>query len=423
MLLGMTVFLAVAASLLGPAKAAGGSPLVNDAALQQAGLVKFWEARLPLAAKDGIRDAYLVDEALYVASIGGSFFSLKADVGLLRWGAKLTEADYRIYPPAHLREGDGAGPVVIPTTTAIFIYDRFSGDLKHRFAPEFAIGSAAVGFDDKLFLGGADGRFYSLRVDPRFPERPIKRWEVLAGGPVTATPILYDRDSLLFASQSGSVFSCLAGDKTFRWSFRAEGAINGDPAVDDSGVYVASTDRSLYKLHRGIGTILWRARFPRPLTEGPTVVAQMVYQYCPDHGLTALDAMTGREKWRIEDGRSLAAHSANGDVVFTTGNLLQVVHHENGEVLATVEAPLVLKAVSNTRDGSVYLLGRDGRVLCIRLDDVPYLRRQQVMAARELLNQPPTDESKSPERLPKPFVPQPDPSENDPLRSKKDTKP
>src|SRR3972149_1862777 len=134
-------------------------------------------------------------------------------------------------------------------------------------------------------MGGADGKFYSLKVDPRLPGRPIKRWEVRAGGPVTATPVLYDHDTLLFASQGGSVFSCLAGDKTLRWSFRTGGAINGDPAVDDSGIYVVSTDRSLYKLHGGIGTVLWRARFPRPLTEGPTVAGPMVYQYCPDHGV------------------------------------------------------------------------------------------------------------------------------------------
>lgn len=423
MVLGVQVWCLVVAAVVGQRASVAGSPLVSEAALQQAGFNKVWEAQVPLVADDTIRDAYLVDEALYIVSIFGSIFSLKADVGLLRWGAKLTEADYRIYPPAHLRQSDGAGPVVVPTTTAVFIYDRYSGDLEYRFKPEFAIGSAAVGIGNNLFMGGADGRFYALRLDPRYPERPIHRWEVLAGGPVTATPVLYDRDTILFASQGGKVFSCLAGDKTFRWSFRADGAINGDPTVDDSGVYVASTDRSLYKLHRGIGTVLWRARFPRPLTEGPKVAAQTVFQYCPEKGLAALDAMTGREKWRMEDGRTLAAHSPNGDVVFSTSNLLRVVNHENGEAFATVETPSVFKVVSNTQDGSVYLLGRDGRVLCTRLDDSPYLRRQQVMAAKQQLNQPPVDESKSREQLPKPFVPQPDPNEDDPLRSKKDTKP
>ncbi len=421
MVWGAKVLYVIVAGVAGQQTPATGSPLVSEAALQQAGFIKFWEAQVPLVAGDTVRDAYLVDEALYVVSTFGSVFSIKADVGLLRWGAKLTEADYRIYHPAHLQEGDGL--VVVPTTTAVFIYDRFSGDLKHRFRPEFAIGSSAVGNGNNLFMGGADGKFYSLRLDSRYPERPVKRWEVLAGGPVTATPVLYDRDTLLFASQSGSIFSCLASDKTLRWSYRTGGPINGDPAVDDSGVYVASTDRSLFKLHGGIGTVLWRVRFPRPLTEGPTVVAQTVYQFCPDQGLTVLDAMSGHEKWRIEDGRTLAAHSPDGDVVFSTRNLLRVVQHENGEVLATVETPSVFKAVSNTQDGSVYLLGRDGRVLCTRLDDAPYLRRQQMMAARRQLNQPPVDESKSREQFPKPFVPQPDPSEDDPLRSKKDTSP
>ncbi len=414
------LFLAV---IVGQGASAQGPALVDDGSLQQAGLVKFWEARMPLVAGDTILDAYLVDEALYVVSCYGSVFALKADVGLLRWGAKLTEPDYNIHAPTHFQGVGGSGPVIIPTTTAVFIYDRFSGDLKERFTPDFAIGSSAVGLGNNVFMGGADGKFYSLTISPRFPGRPIKRWEVRAGGPVTAAPILYDKDSLLFASQGGSVYSCLAGDKTFRWSFRAGGSIDGDPAVDASGVYVASTDRSLYKLHRGIGTVLWRSRFPKPLTEGPSLAGQKLYQYCPDHGIAVLDAMTGDEKWRLEDGRTLAAHSPNGDVFLTTGNLLRVVNHENGIVMATVETPSVFKAVSNSSNGSIYLLGSDGRVLCARLDDEPYLRRQQVMAAKQQLNQPPVDESKRREKPLTPFVPQPDPNEDDPLRSSKDTKP
>ncbi len=423
MVLGTKLLCLVVAGVVGRTPPAAGSPLVSDVALQQAGFIKFWEAQVPLAAGDSIRDAYLVDEALYITSELGSIFSLQADVGLVRWGTKLTEADYRIYPPGHIQRSGGAGPVVIPTTTAIIILDRFLGDLKYRFHPGMAIGSPAAGVDNTLFMGGADGNFYALSFSPLLPNQLMKRWEVYAGGPVTAAPLIYAGDALVFASLSGKVFSCRASDKSFRWSFRTQGAINGDPAVDDSGVYVASADRSLYKMDREDGRLHWRARFPRPLTEGPFVTAQMVYQFCQGHGLTALDAVTGQEKWRVEDGRMLAAHTSGGDIVMTTTNLLRVVHHEHGEILATVEAPSVFKAVSNTRDGSVYLLGRDGRVLCVRLDDVPYLRQQQVMAARQQLNRPPVDESKSADRLPKPFVSTPDPTEEDPLRSKKDITP
>ena len=50
---------------------------------------------------------------------------------------------------------------------------------------------------------------------------------------------------LLFASQGGTVYSCRAADKALNWAFTAGGPILGDPAVDERGVYVASTDRSL----------------------------------------------------------------------------------------------------------------------------------------------------------------------------------
>ena len=418
MTLWLTLSLASAVSVAVPAQT-GSSPLIPDANLQQLGLVKFWQANLPLGAGDAIRDGFLVDETLYVSSQQGNIYALKADVGLLRWGAALTEPSYRIYAPRHVRENGTSGPTVIATTTEIFVIDRYSGEIRKRFAPGFATGSAAVGLDGMLFVGGADGRFYSLQLDHPFAPKPPKRWDVLAGGPVTATPLLYDVETLLFASQAGKVFACLAADKTFLWSFAAGGAIEGDPAIDASGAYVSSTDRSLYKLHKGTGALLWRARFPNPLTEGPTVVAQTAYQYAGNNGLSALDAMTGKEKWRVPEGRSLAAHSPAGDVILTSTRRLAVVEHETGKLVGAIDAAQVLKAVPNSTNDSVYLLGQGGRVLCVRLDDVPYLKRQQVAAAREQLNQPPGSEKKV-EPI-EPLVREPDPLEDDPLRSKKDT--
>lgn len=398
------------------------APLIDDAELQQVGLTRFWEAKLPLTKGDVLQDAYLVDEALYVVSRNGRVFALKADVGLLRWGESPVERNHRIYPPRHLRQEGSSGPVVIPTAIGVFVMDRFTGQVRQRFSPPFVIGSAAVGYDNMLFAGGADGRFYSLQLDhPTSPEPP-KRWEVLSGGPVTAAPLLYDGDTLLFASRTGTVLACLASDKTYRWSFKAGGAIEGDPAIDDTGVYISSADRSLYKLHRGIGEQIWRARFPSPLVEGPIATAQTVYQYCQGHGLTALDAATGKEKWRIAEGRTLAAHSAAGDVVTTTDAHLLVVDHDSGKVMGSIAAGEVTGAVSNPGDDSVYLLGTAGRVSCVRLDSVPYLRRQQVIAAKQALNQSPNSRKKV-EPLPPLPVTEPDPLADDPLRSSKDVKP
>lgn len=417
----MVSLLLTVASFPGAGEAVN-SPLVEDAKLQGAGMFRYWQAHLPLAPGDRIQEGHLVEDALYVITEGGSLFALTSDTGLIRWASKLTAAEFKIYRPTHVRTADGAGPVVIPTTSEVFIYDRFTGDLRQRFTPDFAAGSAAVAYDDNLFLGSADGRFYSLKLnDPRARE-PFKRWTVEAGGPVTAAPLLYDRDMLLFASQNGTVYSCRGANKVLNWVFRTDGPVLGDPAIDGSGVYVASMNRSLYKLNLVSGKAIWRARLPRPLIEGPIVAAHTVYQYCTGHGLSAIDAHTGREKWREPDGRAFVAHSRSGDVVLTHDRRLLMVDHDTGDLRFTINAPGVTGTVSNTMDDALYLLGGDGRVLCARLDSVPYLRRQRVMAARARLNQPPLDEAAAQRSRGSAAKPR-RPAISDPLRSRRDSRP
>ena len=138
-----------------------------------------------------------------------------------------------------------------------------------RFRPQFPAGSSAVAYNNSLLIGSSNGKFYSLLFNhPRLKE-PIKRWEVLAGGPVTAAPLLYDRGWLLFASQTGRIFSCGASDKRLNWSYNTGGPILAGPTVDPTGVYVASMDRSLYKLHRTTGTPRLRPKSALPSTAPP----------------------------------------------------------------------------------------------------------------------------------------------------------
>ena len=381
-------------SLVGYALAGGlypppATPLLDDATLQGVGMARYWQANLPLAARDSLDAGYLVDDTLYVVSAGGTVFSVTADVGLIRWAEKISEPDFTVYRPAHLQRAGGKGPVVIPTTTKTVIFDRYSGDVLQSFTPPFAAGSSAIGYGNLLFMGSSDGRFYALTLQSRRSLEPFKLWDVVVGGPVTAAPTFFDGNLLLFASQSGWVFACRGEDKGLIWSFETGAPILGDPAVDDSGAYVASTDRILYKLNTATGRILWRKQMQRPMTDGPTVVAHSVYQFVPRDGLVVIDADTGADRWRMEDGKSLASHSAGGDVIATLDGRLKIVDSETGDLKHTVDVPGLAAAVVNTLDDAVYLLGKDGRVLCARAASVPYLKRQQVMAARARLNKPP----------------------------------
>ena len=419
----LRVFFSAALCALAFAGPTAADPLLTDARLQAAGLTRFWDAQLPLKPHDSVKEGHLVDEALYIITEGGTIFAVQADVGLIRWAEKLTVEDFEVYRPAHLRRTDGRGPVVILTTTSVFVFDRFNGDLIRTFTPEFDLGSPPAGVDNLVFLGSADGRVYSLLLRGSQSSRPVSLWEVWTGGPVTAAPVLYADNRLLLASEGGRLFSCYASDKTFAWGFTTGGPIRGAPAVDESGVYVASADRSLYKVDRDSGTMIWRRRFPCQLVEGPVVTAHTVFQYCESDGLSAIDADAGVQKWRLPAGRALAAHAEGRDVVFTQNQRMLILNHDTGEVLHGFDIHFAAGAVTNTRNEAVYLLGRDGRILCARPVGVPYLRRQDVTAARDRLNLPPLDSTEAGQGVRTETSKASDAISSDPLRSRRDRQP
>ncbi len=394
-------------------------PLVAQEDLEEAGFRLHWEANLPLESGDTVVAGYLRDEVLYVVSDFGRLFAVTRKSGLIRWAAEVTAPDYTIYPPTHVVTVDGTGAVVVPTATETFVYDRYSGRRLRRFQPGYTTAGPAVAVDDVILSGATANRFYATRVDLQQNLAPRQLWEVATDGAVTAQPLLFDRDYVLFASRAGTVFACRTIDKKLRFRSKVGGSIIGDPALDASGVYIASTDRSLYKIDLDDGHIIWRVRFETPLETGPVVVAHAVLQASDCAGVTAVEADTGKVRWRVPEARAFASHSKAGDVLFSNRQELLVADHETGDVYFQVPTTDVVDVTPNTSSDTVFLLGRHGTIDALRIGDIPFLKRQQIMAARRKLNQRPVREDAASKRTAKP-KPKRDPRADDPLRSKRD---
>lgn len=397
-----------------------GEALVDQSDLEGAGLRIHWTAQLPLGEGDTVVGGFVRDEVIYVTTDRSKLYSITADSGLIRWVHAITEPDYDVYPPSHVVTMNGEGAVVVRAATETFIFDRFTGRQLRRFRPRHIASGPALAVDDLILAGSTGNRFYATRVAPRGDLPPQQLWEAATDAPITTQPLLFDGDQVLFASRGGTVYACRADDKTLRFSTNVGGSILGDPAVDATGAYVASTDRSLYKLDITDGRILWRARFEAPLTTGPSVVDGVVFQRCNRNGLTALDADTGNVRWRVSHARTFAAHTRAGDVLLSADHDILLVSHDRGEVLATIPSRGVFGVATPTYGDALYLLGHDGRINALRLGDVPYLKRQQIMAARSKLNQRPVQTDA--DAPPKP--PRANKADNqdsrDPLRSKRD---
>ena len=406
-------------SLMGAVPCLAGEALLGPRELKTLGYFKYWNLDLDMDRGGFVRDVHRIDDSLYVISEKGDVFALHADIGLTRWSRNLTESVYRVFQPQHFSSESGTGLVVIATTPRVFIFDRYSGDEVKDLSLGASVGSAVVADARSLFFGSSDGHLYSMIWnDPRIASA-VANWKAMAGSPVGATPHLVNQgEDIVFSSLGGSVFNCTSGQKILNWDFHAGGAIEGEIAIDNERVYVASLDRSLYGLDMVSGAQRWRMRFPEPLHDGPVLIGNMIFQYCDKQGVTGINAESGKVLWNVDGARKVVCRSGDRVILGVESRLL-LVGAESGELLETVTLPTHSRALVNTDDETLYVVSRLGTVFCAKPQGHPYLTPDVVAMAKRELHHAPKDEIGNDEPELKPRSPKR--SEvldwNDPLRS------
>lgn len=367
---------------------ARGEPLVPDAELAQLDLVRYWDLELPLATGDGVRAAWRLDDALYIATRQGVVYALDPVVGLVRWAELVAEANVHVFAPTHVMNAERTGPVAFITATTLQLRDRYTGRLTALLRPWFAPSAPIVGVDHLLVAASAGGSLLAFVPESPGGRGPVKLWE-LASGPVRAAPVLYADGYLLVASQRGRVSSCQVLDKTLNWTKDLGGGVVGDPAVDAGGVYVASLNRSLYKLDPGSGDQLWRYRSSIPLYQGPLLAGGLVIQRLDGQGLVAVDVDNGTQCWRHEQGVAPVGRTDDRVYLLTSGPKLEAVAADDGNVVGSIDAGEVAVVVTNGSNDFLYLLSAGGKLLCARPKGVSHLRPSDAAIARQRLNRPP----------------------------------
>jgi outer membrane protein assembly factor BamB len=364
-------------------------PLLVPADLAALGYFQYWESSLDLDRARGLTGAHLLDDTLYFTTDSGEAHAMQAGAGLPRWSQNVAESVYEIFPPTHFRGPAGRPMVVFTTSARTLVIDRLMGDVIADMPIDRAVAGAGVITGSRLYFGSADGHLYCMNwTDPR-TNSAVLIWRVMAGGPVTGRPLLVNNDDdLIFASQGGSVFCCTAAQKVLNWRARTGGPIIGEIALDGPGVFVAGTDRSLYRFNALSGTREWRLRFPEPLNQGPVVNGGIVFQFCEGEGITAVDAENGEVLWQVADAQRFLCRGVDDALLVSRGGEIIQVAVATGKTLHRVKLPGNVMAVRNTTDDTLYLASNQGQVLCAKRIGTPHLTPQQLADARRTLHKP-----------------------------------
>ncbi|HWA56582.1 MAG TPA: PQQ-binding-like beta-propeller repeat protein [Gemmatimonadales bacterium] len=95
------------------------------------------------------------------------------------------------------------------------------------------------------------------------------------------------------------------GQGGVHWRFHTGGAIRSTPAVTRTRIYVGSGDGSLYAIDRRVGRLVWRFAAGGAVTSSPALAGRVVIAATHQGRIFAVDQATGRLVWSRQTGPAL----------------------------------------------------------------------------------------------------------------------
>lgn len=378
-----TGFLAFIGLVVAAAPAQDAADYLERNQLVASGMAKYWQLQLPLAPRQTITNAYLVDDQIYAVTDDGFAYAIHARAGAIRWYKQVTTGGYALWAPCH--SGDRT---IFATPAEARQYDRHYGTAIRAIDFRFPAGAPPVSHAGLYFVGGTDNRVYAFRVDwgtvkdNLFGDYEV--WKIATESRVLSRPAIFG-DLLAFACDDGHVYGCRTSDKRGRWITSLGTSVTADLVADEKGVYVANRDNSLYLLEPATGKVSWRVRLSGPLYAPPVVTPDMVFQHSREDGLCAIKSATtfegSRLQWKLPLATSLLTVAGDRGYFLSSDGTIVSASLATGEITHHIDAPGMTIPMPSPADSTIYLASRDGRIFCARPVGTPPLTAEDVQAA------------------------------------------
>ena len=268
------------------------------------------------------------------ACVDGQAAQSAKDVAMFRGGA----ARNGVYPAASgtalaglqwrfLTEGDVIGsPTVLGQTVYVgsgdgrlYALDRMTGTRKWAFDAGNAIPSSPAAGGGAVYFGTRDGHFFAIDAASgkqrwKFATGALMPWPWghESGDVYTSSPAFID-GTVYFGAGDGRVYAVDAASGKEKWHGQTAGRVRTSPAVDASQVYAGSADGRVYAFDRATGAQKWKFETEgvklfsgdfgydrRTVQSSPAVANGTVFIGARDGWIYAIDAATGKERWRFD---------------------------------------------------------------------------------------------------------------------------
>jgi outer membrane protein assembly factor BamB len=185
------------------------------------------------------------------------------------------------------------------------------GGIRWRFQTDGPIRSSPAVAGGRVYFGSADGHVYALDLQGR------QIWKTDLGAGINSSPAVADgrvilqshrgeivalsadRGAVVWRVQTGPVIP-------FEWGFESGDYYDSSPVVVGQRVWIGAGDGNLYALDAATGKEIWRFKTEGRIRSSPAMAGGAVYVGSMDGSLYAVDAENGKLRWRFDtQGRAL----------------------------------------------------------------------------------------------------------------------
>ena len=235
---------------------------------------------------------------------------------------------------------EGKYAVYANTNGIIVALDRNTGAVRWKYRTNGKVYATPAVFRGKVVCASTDSTVYCLSLETG---RPV--WKFKTGKSIVASPAI-NGNSVYLGSSEGTFRSFDLVSGKLSWKFDSvKNFVECRPLVYKDRVYFGSWGNTFYALDKKTGKLVWKRekytnRMLSPAAVWPVAAEGKVFIVAPDRHMTALDALTGAERW--DSGkyscRESIGLSADGELVYiknmTEGNVDAFFTRSGGQELA-----------------------------------------------------------------------------------------
>ncbi len=248
-----------------------------------------WQNTLP-----GITTAYstptMSDGVIYLGA-GGHVYALNANDGSIKWqypadgSASAGEFD----SPATVADGK----VFVGSNSNLSVFDEASGSLLWQVNTTGYNVSAPLVENGNVFFGSSDKHLYAIK---EADQQPLWGGVFRTGGPVFSSPCVGE-GMLWFSDGDGGLYGVKENTGALQWTFLPNGGVSAGSPVYRNGIVYASSGTDVISLFFRSGALKDSFQLPSIITGPPTIDDTNIFVSTSDSDIYCL-SLRGATVWK-----------------------------------------------------------------------------------------------------------------------------